>query len=63
MAIKNKFAYVAKKTLFRLKTFGRFNTHSIYRFWAEKKIKKIFERSKNKNGRSTQDGRQNLIFF
>jgi hypothetical protein len=56
---KTKFAYVAKKTLVHLNTFGQFN----YAILGWKKLKKIFGDSKIKNGRSIQDGRQNLIYF
>jgi hypothetical protein len=34
-----------------------------YRFGTGKKTKKIFGSSKIKNGRSIQDGRQNLIYL
>jgi hypothetical protein len=45
MASKTKFAYVAKKTFVRLKTFGQLCVH---RFWAEKKLKKYLEVPKSK---------------
>jgi hypothetical protein len=52
MATKTKFAYIAKKTLVRHRTFGLL-----------KKLKKMFGRFKIKNGCSIQDDRQNLIYF
>jgi hypothetical protein len=53
-------AYVAKKALVRLRTSGQFNYPFLW-ILGWKKIIKIFGSSKIKNGRSIQDGRQNLI--
>jgi hypothetical protein len=48
MATKTQFAYVAKKTLVHLKVFGQLDYID---FGPGKKLKKIFENSKIKNGR------------
>jgi hypothetical protein len=52
----SRVSHVAIKALVRLRTFGQFN----YVLLANSKI---FGSSKIKNGRSIQDGRQNLIYF
>jgi hypothetical protein len=44
MATRTKFAYVAKKTLVRIRTFGLFD---FYRFWAEKNKKKNIRKLQN----------------